>query len=88
MGIKITVQTILEADKQYALYKKDKRGLPERTTFMGSPFPTDQEILDIVLSKAPVTDYSGVDHVELDLDLPSGLCTINEDDSCSIDFKE
>ena len=42
----------------------------------------------IGIGTAPLTDYSGVDPVELDIDLPSGLCTINEDGSCSIEFKE
>lgn len=48
--------------------------------------PIDLNTIDI--STAPLTDYSGVEHVELDLDLPNGLCTINADGSCSIEFKE
>ena len=35
-----------------------------------------------------LTDYSGVEHVELNLDMPSGLCTINDNGSCSVEFKE
>lgn len=48
--------------------------------------PVDMNAID--LGTAHLTDYSGAEHVELDLDLPSGLCTINEDGSCSIEFKE
>ena len=48
--------------------------------------PIDINAID--LGTAPLTDYSNVEHVELDLDLPSGLCKLNEDGSCSIKFKE
>ena len=51
----ITTCTIFEADKQYALYKKGQRDLPQRTTFFGKPFPKDQEIMAIVMSAAPKT---------------------------------
>ena len=42
----------------------------------------------IGIGTASMTDYSGVYPVELDIDLPSGLCTINEDGSCRVEFKE
>ncbi|NCC04999.1 MAG: hypothetical protein EOM37_13385 [Proteobacteria bacterium] len=58
MGITITIDTIFEADRQYALYKKGQRDLPQRTTFFGNPFPTDQQIMNAVLAKA---DYSGME---------------------------
>lgn len=48
--------------------------------------PIDLNTIDI--GTAPLTDYSGVEHVELDLDLPRDLCTINEDGSCRVEFKE
>lgn len=49
---------------------------------------TDQSINSLRFGTAPLTDYSNVEHVELDLGFPSGLCTINKDGSCSIEFKE
>lgn len=49
---------------------------------------TDPSINALRFGPVPLTDYSGVEHVELDLDFPSALCKINEDGSCGIEFKE
>jgi len=46
----ITTRTICEADKQYALYKKGQRELPQKTTFLGKPIPKDQKIMAIIMS--------------------------------------
>lgn len=51
----ITTCTIFEADRQYALYKKGQRDLPQRATFLGKPFPQDQELMSIVMSVIPKT---------------------------------
>lgn len=73
MGITITIDTIFEADRQYALYKKGQRDLPQRTTFFGNPFPTDQQIMAAVLAKADPIDLNAINFDPTDLTDYSGV---------------